>query len=467
MKNTISVTILLTLLLIPRADAQQEYIVRTVYFQPTDSKDRSEWLDLDSIMKSIQDTYQSEMERHGFSGKIFRLETDQDGKVIVHKIKGRHNKAHYSGDTLPIVIEELESKGYNNRQSIYVIVMAGMQALWHNFAGGIATARPSGGWVGNSEYYGFCASVETSRGQVEDVIRHELGHTFGLQHIALYDPSDFIMGSGDTLSFHEARWLSRNHYFNRVWNYNLAPDLTEFHGAEVFENDKIRFRATASDESSMFQAYGFVSTNIVGWNFFEAASDFGVIATIDFTDIDRVHLNADKIYFQLMDADGNWRYHNPKTYTLPERHSDTPVNDRKQSPDCVLCDLGGFQRDLSDELNDLLNPREDIALTFEYAAENALTPINSSREWDGWVIGVWEKQPDRLVPAKSPYYFNFPEMNDLSHWMYSHAPSKIVYDVSDKECKSFGTYFILPQSCTKGMEFTAHADDIEIFAQDM
>ena len=144
--------------------------------------------------------------------------------------------------------------------------MARMQALWHNFAGGIAQAHPLGGWIGNSEYYGFCASVETSREQVEDVIRHELGHTFGLQHIALYDPSYFIMGSGDKFAFHEARWLSKNHYFTRIWNYNLAPDLREFHGAEVFENDTIRFKATAFDESSIFQVYGFLNTNIVGAN---------------------------------------------------------------------------------------------------------------------------------------------------------------------------------------------------------
>lgn len=334
--------LILTLLLANISAANFE--VKVIYFQPTNSQDRAEWLDLDAIMKSIQDTYQSEMERHGFRGKIFRLETTHNGQVIVHKVKGTHNKAHYSGDTLPIVKEELERKGYNDRQSVYVVVMAGMDVLWNNFAAGIASTRPVGGWRGNSEYYAYCLSVETrGRDYIEGVIRHELGHAFGLQHITLYDGNDWIMGSGDRLAFHEARWLSRNHYFNNAWNHNVAPDLEEFHGVEVLDNGKIKFSATVLDESSIFQAYGFVNTAIIGWNFFDPAFfEFGVRAKIDFIDIDREHLNDNKIYFQFMDADGNWTYHNPKTYTLPERPIDNKTVDSKQFPDCILCDLDRF-----------------------------------------------------------------------------------------------------------------------------
>ena len=295
MKDRIIIFVLVITICLFSLTAYSAFDVKVIYFQPTDSQDRSEWLDLASIMRSIQDTYKSEMERHGFRDKIFRLETGQDGStVVVHKVKGRHNKAHYAGETLTIVVAELRNKGYDDPQSIYCVVMAGMNALWHNFAGGVAYARPIGGWDGSAEYYGYCASVETTRGQVEDVIRHELGHTFGLQHITLYDPGDYIMGSGDKLSFHEARWLSRHHYFNRVWIHNLAPKIIEFHDAEVFDNDKIRFRATSTDHDGLFQVYGFVNTNIIGWNFY---GDGARRAAIDFKDISRAYLQGEKIYF--------------------------------------------------------------------------------------------------------------------------------------------------------------------------
>lgn len=84
----------------------EPYTVRVIYFQPTDSQDRSEWLDLDDIMKSIQITYQDEMNCHGFGNKTFELETNKDGKVIVHKVRGNQNKAAYFSNPASIVIKE-------------------------------------------------------------------------------------------------------------------------------------------------------------------------------------------------------------------------------------------------------------------------------------------------------------------------------------------------------------------------
>ena len=135
-------------------------------------------------------------------------------------------------------------------------------------------------------------------------------------------------------------------------------------------------------------------------------------------------------------------------------------------------DLTNPSTEIDADINN--NPKEDIALTFEYNSENSLTPINPSSEWDGWVIGVWEKTLDGIIPPKSQWYFNFPEMGDLSHWMYSHAPSRIEYNLSDREFESFGAYFILPhialndpKFCTQGMNFIAHADGVEIYSKDM
>ena len=71
--------------------------------------------------------------------------------------------------------------------------------------------------------------------------------------------------------------------------------------------------------------------------------------------------------------------------------------------------------------------KEYTALTFEDKSKNTLTPTNPSFEWDGWLVGVWEKYIDTTVTTKPAWYFDFDKMDIFSHWMYSHAPSKIVY----------------------------------------
>ena len=137
--SVIIILLLLGILFVPMStNAVEPYTVRTVYFMPTDSIDKSDWLDLDNIMKTNQEVYRNEMDRYGFPGKTFRLETDNQGQVIVHKFKGRHNKAHYSGDTMSLVRQELQAR-FNDKKNIYVIVMAGMPALQSGEAGGGGT----------------------------------------------------------------------------------------------------------------------------------------------------------------------------------------------------------------------------------------------------------------------------------------------------------------------------------------
>ena len=54
------------------SDAQ--FVVRTVYFQPTDAPNPTRQI-FDLLTKS-PDFYRNEMERHGYGPKTFKLETD-------------------------------------------------------------------------------------------------------------------------------------------------------------------------------------------------------------------------------------------------------------------------------------------------------------------------------------------------------------------------------------------------------
>ena len=94
MKKTLAFTFLFAILLIPCAAAQPVYTVRTIYFQPTDAPAAQ----IDRIIELLiesQDFYRSEMDRHGYGAKTFRLETDGAGNVGFHQIRGKHNAAHY------------------------------------------------------------------------------------------------------------------------------------------------------------------------------------------------------------------------------------------------------------------------------------------------------------------------------------------------------------------------------------
>ncbi len=303
--------------------ASSEFLVKSIYFMPTDSIDRSVEINLDGIMKSVQDTYRDEMNRHGFGSKTFELETDKKGKVVVHKMKGKQDISFYSrAGSFTDIHKEVQEKGFNSKQSIYVVVMAGMKSVSGGSAG-VSTTSPNGAWFGNNHYYGFCISIESERWDMERVIRHELGHTFGLSHIVLYNQNGFIMGVvGDKLAFHEARWMSRIQYFNHKWNHNVGPEITRFHGAFNQADGKIKITGNVFDADGLFQAYGFVDTPTtvtvatVGINFYEG----GVHARIEFDDIERRLLTkSNKIWLQLMDVHGNWRYHNPSIYELPDK----------------------------------------------------------------------------------------------------------------------------------------------------
>ena len=109
-------------------------------------------------------------------------------------------------------------------------------------------------------------------------------------------------------------------------------------------------------------------------------------------------------------------------------------------------------------------------LTFTYKNGDSIIPVNSPHEWDGWIQGVWEKYPDGTISQKPESYLEFDEMETLSNWIYSHASSKISYDISQGNHTSFSAYFILPNpSCsgTASMEFIAFADEIEIYTQSL
>ena len=337
--------IFLCFLMVCVVSESEAYQVKVVYFQPADSENRSDLLDFDELMKSIQETYRSEIERHGFGPKTFKLELDRTGKVVVHHIKGRHNKARYATESvLDLLIPELERKGFEDKQTIYAVVLAGVE-LMRGGATGLAVPRPFAGFHGNGhpEYSGYAMSVELRRNRVENILRHELGHTFGLSHLLFergvrYTPGAYIMnnsGNGDDLVAAEARWLSKLRHFNvgAGFRNNFAPRLTTFRGAKRLENNNIEFRASVRDPDNdgVASVYAEVGSWVIGWQFFDGDSH---IEDVVFTDIPEDVLRGKRIGYYFMDVHGNWMYDFPnKSFTLPPKHKENILHDENQKID--------------------------------------------------------------------------------------------------------------------------------------
>ena len=113
---------------------------------------------------------------------------------------------------------------------------------------------------------------------------------------------------------------------------------------------------------------------------------------------------------------------------------------------------------------DVIN-ESSVALTFTDNSPDALVPINTPEDWDGWEGGIWEKTPNGITSQKPHVdYRDSPNMESWDHWMYSHAPSRMVYDISDRAYTRLSTYLDMT-SCNGlvSIEIIAHADDAEIY----
>ena len=307
MKNTITVTILLTLLLIPRADAQQEYIVRTVYFQPTDAPKPT--LRIFEALVESQNFYRVEMERHGYGAKTFRLETDVNENIIIQHAIGKHNTEHYLDDTYNRVTSELPfqfTRAANAKDNVLVIIVGGIHLLntGNRAYGGYFTGNKAGG-----------AAIIAGEALTFNVMAHEIGHTFGLNHAADLRAIMQAAGGSDILLDYETRWLNRHHFFNDTHIRNDLPKFVKSLPIEAIENNRVRFKIVAKSQNDLYHAQMYRQRGglVIG-----TAEIQGESATIE-VDVRRTDLtDGDHVYIQIMDIHGNKTLKHLGNITLPE-----------------------------------------------------------------------------------------------------------------------------------------------------
>ena len=211
-----------TLLFLPDSFAQvgsPEYVVRVVYFLPNDRAPQPDINEnLDKLIKDTQLFFADQMTAHGFGRKTFRLEADNTGRLVVHRVNGQFNDAYYQSDTWGKVWSEIDA-AFDLSNNIWLTALDVSTELIDNAwcgqgggssLGGLALMPASGG----------CFSIS--------VAAHELGHAFGLNHDnrinGRWVESPYIWTQVDRMiaSFCSAEWLDVHRYFEI--NHTLFND---------------------------------------------------------------------------------------------------------------------------------------------------------------------------------------------------------------------------------------------------
>ena len=204
--------------------------VRLIYFLPNDRPYRTEVVQRmkDEIL-NVQAFYLEAMEAHGYRDMTFKVETDAQGKPIVHRVDGQQPEIYYIDDTDQTVRAEVR-RVFDVWQNIYFIVV---DSSIDRIGTGVGNIRVNANAGRNGKNGGdvlipahhFQNRIKYNEPGYDKLSAHEIGHAFGLQHD--FRSGGYIMSYGagynrapidgpdqDRLSKCNADFLSVHPYFN-------------------------------------------------------------------------------------------------------------------------------------------------------------------------------------------------------------------------------------------------------------
>ena len=84
-------------------DVGEPRTVRMIYFLPNDRPFRQEVVDSIKVrIRQVESFFVDQMEAHGHGRRTLRIETDDKGEPLVHRVDGQHPDNHYL-DITPVV----------------------------------------------------------------------------------------------------------------------------------------------------------------------------------------------------------------------------------------------------------------------------------------------------------------------------------------------------------------------------
>ena len=177
--------------------------MRLFYFLPNDRRLRLHVVQrIRDEMRRVQAFFGEQMEAHGFGYRTFRLETDDEGDPVVHRVDGQYPDSHYIDGTWSLV-DEIERE-FDLSKSIAVFVIDNSTNRINRTNAGEAnwSSKQSGAAMVGAEF-------------TWGTLAHEMAHTFGMGHD--FRDGSYILSYGpsrNSLSACSARLLAAHPYFN-------------------------------------------------------------------------------------------------------------------------------------------------------------------------------------------------------------------------------------------------------------
>ena len=241
-------------------NAGEPRTVRVVLFSPSDRTVSAGLVDtLRTQIKRNQEFFAEQMEACGYGPITFRIETNSEGEVLIHHVKGKNPESHYF-ELEPGV---LHAHYYKEIEQVFALE-ENIYVLYRDIT---RNTGPATGWRDSKK----AGAAELFTGVGWKVLAHELGHAFGLPHdfrdgayMLSYGGETKIPGatSWDRISKCAAEFLSVHPYFNSTVSLEeSSPPTFELVSPKTYRGDlkqvSIEFQVNDTEgiHQIIFEAY--------------------------------------------------------------------------------------------------------------------------------------------------------------------------------------------------------------------